>query len=99
MNTANELIKSLRDVTPVIWEAAIRQKTFEGIAYLIGCIVFIVIALVALALHQRDKGSCLDDGKWIVLCGFSILIGIVSGIGGIMVLLNPEYWAIMALKP
>ena len=94
MNAGNELMKMVRDVSPVIWEATVRQKYIEGMAFLGFGMLCGLVALIAWGIREKEV-----DGRYEVLSGFSALFFCALIILGIMRLVNPEYWAIMDLKP
>ena len=92
----NELIKALREISPVIWEATVRQMNIAGKAMLLFGVVLVGGGIVSFLCekHLTDQ-----DGRLYVLGGFAVIIGLVLLVFGVMYLINPEYWAIMQLKP
>lgn len=101
------MVDKIQEVAPYAWEIAMRQVYAEAIGYVLIPSLFLVVASVALkwSLNKykksdRDYTSDGDD----VRIGASIGVGIVS-VGFaipltaklVMVLINPDYYAILKI--
>jgi len=91
MTQVGELIQVVREVSPVVWEAAIRQQYIYGIIIMFFGGVAGFFSIVCWIDHEKD-----DTTIGAAVLGFIALIFFVLGV---MPLINPEYWALMALKP
>ena len=101
------MVEKIQEIAPYAWEIALRQVYAEAIGYALIPSLFLVVAIVILRWSlkkyersDRDYTSDADD----VRIGISIGAGIVS-LGFaipyiaklVMVLINPNYYAILKI--
>lgn len=104
---ANELTKlsvAIADVAPEVWEIMIKQQINEGILEIIiailatiGAIITCQICATLVTTNKSNDLKLLFRGiATIISVVFSLLLITVVG-EGVMIILNPEYYAIMDL--
>jgi hypothetical protein len=101
-----QFIDLLKTVSPVIWQAFIKQAYSEAISYLVWALItgvgfFFLVKLFLFSTreYKKDKYSDWDIGKWCALAG-SIIAGFISVstlITAIQWFANPEFYAIRFL--
>lgn len=102
-----ELVKFSKDVSPEIWAILVRQSIIIGIMYLLTVVFSLICFLKGLQiLKERPKWALIDDdinivgGVWTGVFAFILLIAMICLLSdGIPHLFNPEYYALMDLKP
>jgi len=107
MDRVDQLIGFIQAKSPLIWEVFYRQQIIEGIASII--FLVLVLTLFFIGVHiikARPKWALNSDslnvgGLVITVCSIIVsIIGIALFLGqGLLQLLNPAYYALMALKP
>lgn len=98
-----ELIEFLREASPMVWEAMVRQVYVEAAQNAIWTIASIVLMvwgyltyMRGYTMHEEDEES---DGEWIQFIGGLILalgfvFTIITGFEAVVRLVNPNYYAI-----
>lgn len=90
MNEVNELIKVIREVSPVIWHAAVRESYIEGTLF---CMLAVIFMAIGGFLVKKFEEEAAFVG--LILIIFSLILFAFGAAN----LLNPTYWAFVGIKP
>jgi len=102
-----ELMRFSKDVSPEIWAILVKQAITIGIMYLLASFFSVACFFQGLRiLRDRPTWALIDDeiniggGIWAGISGFiAIIMVICLFTDALPRLLNPAYYALMALKP
>jgi chromate transport protein ChrA len=92
-----ELIDFLKNASPVVWNALIKQTYMEGVVSIVWAAILVLIAFGFYKLGKKLNNSDEDTLFWLssfVASGIFLFIGVFRFIEGIMWLINPEFYAI-----
>ena len=107
LERVDQLVDFIQAKSPLVWEAFYRQQIMEGIVCVIFLILSILFLLFAFHVLKTKPKWALDDfegnlggGILTIVSGCAVLIATVAFLCvGLLQLLNPEYYAIISLKP
>lgn len=102
-----ELIGFAKNISPAVWAILVKQQIIWGILTIIGFILSIGVSIIGIYILKKRPEWALDDSN------FNIAGGVITAIGGCLTvvlfiiliaegipqLINPEYFAMMDLKP
>jgi len=109
----NEIVKILSDlsnfvkmVSPEVWNTLVRQQIIEGILGL-AATIFVYCGMFICFILIKINPKCISiDGSPLpaaifgsILLAFAIALTILVAAQFIPQLLNPQYYALMAIKP
>jgi len=95
-----EIIQWLKEFAPQAWELALHQTWIEVWITGIGIFIFLS-AFIATLLWKKKKGqdNCIIAVLLAVFGGFAFIFIFVFFFDAIPKILNPEFYALMKLKP
>ena len=93
------IIEKLMEVAPDVWAALIKQQYVWGT--IMGFTALLLIGLGTVLIWVMNDDKLKDDDKFAAICIVVLLyaIGILVLGMGVMKLINPQYYALMELKP
>jgi len=97
-----ELVEFIQQVGPDVWAIMVKQQIISGISTIVLWILACVGFVGSYKLLKRDncEAEVIAGVAGCILCGFGVFVltGIVFA-EALPKLLNPQYYALMALKP
>lgn len=101
-----ELIQFSKEVSPEVWAILIKQQIIEGIISMMACVILLPASVTLIWLTIK-KWDWIYKKDWEI--GSTFIAGVVT-LGALIALtvflakgfprlINPEYYALMALKP
>jgi len=107
IKTFIELVSFLEKTSPIVWEIYVKQQIIEGGMLFLGWGLAFCFLLIGIRLMKTKPGWCIDPSNdnfdcgifiFIVGCLFLLILFAFLIGTGIPHLLNPEYYAIQAIK-
>jgi len=97
-----ELVEFIQQVGPDVWAVMVKQQIISGIStivlWILACVGF--VGSYKLQKRTNDETELIAGITGCVLCGFGIFVlTVVVFADALPKLLNPQYYALMALKP
>ena len=93
METLEEIVKRLMEVSPAIWATLIRQVYSTAIVLMVFAAVCLSVARLLL-VWARDNSYDSDALFAYLGAGILALVGVVCGLGAAQRFVNPEFYAI-----
>lgn len=107
LKRVDEIIGYIKQASPVIWNAYIKQQYLIGISEGLFILLFLGIFVYGIHIMRTQPKWAMNDcdeniGGYVIsiLSGFvSLLVSAMFLSNGLLRILNPEYYAIRALLP
>ena len=107
MDRVDQLIGFVQAKSPLVWEAFYRQQIMEGIINGIVFIIGLIILFTGFYIVKTEPEWAVDSDNnnvggiifTVVGTFVTIIAGVIFFAEGLLQILNPVYYALMALKP
>ena len=95
-----DIVEALKAVAPEVWEILMRQQFVIGVTVTVSLCLFVTVLLGALVWNAKDNWRSDGALATTVVSGIgSALLFIIFMVEALPRLLNPAYYALMALIP